>query len=79
MKTIITTLWLIILITSGCQKPKEHTCVCKITEVGLFTNVKSTRTETHVIHDKKRKAVKKCDNYEPDGIQAFSTTDCAIQ
>jgi hypothetical protein len=78
MKTIFTFLALVLLFTS-CEKPKDYTCICTITEESMFSSKATTHEEYYTIHNKKRKAVKECDNHEPSGVQVWTKTECSIQ
>lgn len=78
MKTILKIVLFSVVIT-GCEKPKDYKCVCTITEESLFGGPAKTNKEIYIIHNKKRKAVKQCDSHEPDGMQIWTKTECAVQ
>lgn len=69
----------IILITGlcSCEKPKNYKCICRTESTSIFGGT-TVETKTYTIRDKHRKAQKRCDNYEPDGIEIFSSTDCTL-
>ena len=77
MKTIF--ILLICTLFVACEKPQDYFCVCIITQQSPLGGNPSTHEENYVIHNKKRKAVRECDNHEPSGIQVWTKTDCAVK
>ncbi|MBN8691657.1 MAG: hypothetical protein J0L69_00600 [Bacteroidetes bacterium] len=80
MKTTPLTLFafIIVLIFSSCEK-KNYTCACTITEKSLFGSNSTTHTQLYTVYGTKRKAEKKCRDYEPSGVQIWTSTSCTLR
>lgn len=76
MKTIFTIFILGILFT-GCEKPKDYKCTCTTTQTSLFGG-SSVSTNSVSIHGRQRQAQKQCDDRGSDGYSMFSSTSCVL-
>lgn len=77
MKKTLTLICLASIMCS-CEKPANYKCVCTTTSKNILSSGTTTERKSYNIYDKKRKAEKRCKEYEPDGIEIWGSTSCTL-